>query len=347
MPGQRLSTARRWTLRRITLLPVFAFAWWVAFAGHVGCGIQIPIAEHVLGRRYKVWSAIVASERELSNWTGPLPSCFAVRTFQRLGNNVVQLIRVLTYCDVLGVREVYVAKNFLFFQRTFVAGNGVTVHVGESWNSHGVAAGHFFTPLLSVVRYNFRLVCGFFRDEFLKGLPHPNVSAELLYLHLRGGDIFSTFVHYLYAQPPCSYYLDAIKLDDAREAELVSEDSANPCFQLLKERGLRHVRGGVAWDFARLVYARRLVVSSSSFCRAAVALSPVAKQLYTFNYPWRDFGSHWNCVPERRFRELVMRNWTNSPDQVALIRNSSCFWMKVGLSMGFVQRSRARQGVLT
>lgn len=293
---------------------------------------EVPLVNHVVGRRLKLWLALQASEPWISNCSSSFPRVFVVRKFQRLGNNVVQLARVLTYCEVFGSREVCVPRNFLFFRRTFVTRNGVTVHVGEDSCPDVGAVGYFFTPLAkSVVRYDFRLMCSFFRDEMLRVLPTPNVSDNVLYLHLRGGDIFSTFVHYMYGQPPCSYYLEAVRLDGAEEIELISEDSANPCFDILVRHGFRHVPGTVAWDFARLVYAGRLVISASSFCRSALALSPRLKRLYTFNYPWWDFGSHWNCVPGEDFKEHVMRNWTNSPRQVAMMKNSSCFWRKISL----------------
>ena len=289
-----------------------------------------PVGSATYSSRWSLLQAI--AEREglsLTNYSMELVFGFRVRKFGRLGNNIVQLARVLCYCERLGVGHVFLPSEFLFFRRGFVTENGVEVHLGGVVPD-GVLSGFFFSPLGPFFPVNLKEMCGYFKSELLRCLPRPNVSDDVVYVHLRGGDIFSTFVHYLYAQPPCYYYLTAVKFEGVPDVELVSEDRQNPCFRLLVTRGFRHSPHSVEYDFARLVYARRLVISSSSFCRTAVYVSPVRKSLYTFNYPWVDVGSHWECAPDEAFREHVLGNWTNSPEQIKFILNSTCFWKKIG-----------------
>jgi hypothetical protein len=44
------------------------------------------------------------------------------------------------------------------------------------------------------------------KEEILSNLPAINIKSNDLYIHIRGGDIFTNFIAKSYAQPPLCFY---------------------------------------------------------------------------------------------------------------------------------------------
>ena len=67
----------------------------------------------------------------------------------------------------------------------------------------------------------------YLRDEILNNLPKINASKDELYIHIRSGDIFSTWIHRLYAQPPLCFYQKILKNFTFKKVILISEYKNN------------------------------------------------------------------------------------------------------------------------
>ncbi len=67
----------------------------------------------------------------------------------------------------------------------------------------------------------------------------PKPPATELVLHIRSGDIFSTYIHKHYVQPPLSFYkavvMDLVERRQIDRVRVVFEDRLNPCIDPLEE----------------------------------------------------------------------------------------------------------------
>ena len=109
-------------------------------------------------------------------------------------------------------------------------------------------------------------------------------------LHVRAGDVFRFWrpPHSGYAQPPLSYYLEAVEREQPARVWLVFEDRCNPCIpaaqMALQERGVEVLlqSGTLAEDLRLLLSATRLVAGRGSFAHMIAQLSERLRKVYFF-----------------------------------------------------------------
>jgi hypothetical protein len=124
----------------------------------------------------------------------------------------------------------------------------------------------------------------------------------------------------------------------------------NPCANLAIANGAVFKRADFMTDFATMVWARNLVLSRSSFARAALYLSPFPKNFYVFHgYPnlinarWNDFrtrflehGDHWECRASKEYLDLIVPNgtgaWNSDDAQRTMLLTDRCTWHRVRLA---------------
>jgi hypothetical protein len=261
------------------------------------------------------------------------PEVIDLVPWDRFGNNVFQFERVLAGSSHLGIYDVYVRRGFLFFNATFTTTHGVIVHQENCPLGGFILRGHFWwlpwsgdcfvvdRPVLSDT----------FRSEFLKAFRLDRTNRSTLYLHVRGGDIFTTNILSMYAQPPCRYYTEAIDLDGDRHNQvvLIAQDSQNPCLAMLMHKGYSWTPSPLQLDLGLLIYARRTVWSCGTFSQAVIDLAAVRQVYYTFACfqpsPYLD-AVHLECRPDAVYMRTVHSTWTKSDQQLQMMMTSrGCF----------------------
>jgi hypothetical protein len=309
--------------------------------------------------KFRSGPAMALCERDRKNYTQPLDAVVVVIS-GGFGNHFIQIITALAFSLVMKITVIYVMRRFLWIG----SNNLTTVH-----GVHVVPVKYFHSlqvPRERLVRMGWWAIdiwCADFsysyltteiRESLLRLLPPVKTDPEMIFLYLRGGDIWNNkfIVHRKYAQPPCRFYLDP--MHNFTKAYVIG-GTFNPCTDLLIKAGPQSEPYRGTWAMSRMVYSRHIVLAASSRSHAVLALSPFPKRFWVFDQQtewtrlpmwWRgysplQFGEGLNCVPSDQFRAAVFI-WRASFGQIQFILNSSCRWEPVPHGPSFQWISNGR-----
>ncbi|SFF18288.1 coagulation factor 5 8 type domain-containing protein [Methylobacterium sp. 13MFTsu3.1M2] len=163
----------------------------------------------------------------------------------------------------------------------------------------------------------------------------PAKPDDELLIHIRSGDIFSTWVAPTYPQPPLAFYQMVIRrlLAEGRIAriKMVFENRLNPVIPVLEawiaEIGvpLKTQSGSLIDDVAALMNGRYLVFGLGTFGPGVCQLSEHVEQVFYFASGW---PQHFKSIPTiGRVVEVLdvaggytkVGEWDNSPERRALM----------------------------
>ena len=145
--------------------------------------------------------------------------------FGRLGNNILQVLRAIHYGLTHNHNSVKIPGHKMFLNQE--------ISLNNTPDKQNIVKNNFFylkhfnmedpEPYI-MKKYFQKYVLPIFKVQpSLENLENTDV----LHIHFRGGDIFSSNPHKAYVQPPLSYYAGAAK--HYNEIKLVCEDASNPC----------------------------------------------------------------------------------------------------------------------
>lgn len=176
------------------------------------------------------------------------------------------------------------------------------------------------------------IITNYIRPLFNRLPTHvPEKPGDQLLIHIRSGDIFSTWVAPHYPQPPLSFYKLVIErlMAEKRIAsiKLVFENRLNPVIAELEahiaERGIPFTTqsGTLADDVAALVNGRYLVFGLGTFGPGVCHLSEHVEEVYYFASGW---PQHFRGIPTiGKIIEVIdladeytkVGEWDNSPER--------------------------------
>jgi hypothetical protein len=271
-----------------------------------------------------------------------------LRPFGRVGNQFATIINALIVCRAFGVRNLVIQKFETLFSRDFVTTLGINIWKNGSRTFNSFVRTHCWAwkGYRRCSSWLMKQAADSIRDEVLRLFPKPNISENTLVMNFRGGDIFqdeNAPGHQIYGQPCCQYYLDAMKRDDGHDnVLLMSEDLANPCIPYCINQGaIWHIHTSWRIDMAILLWARRIVLSRSTFMRPVMYLSPVTKVWYDFGglnitdcgcgkvwYYVQPFGPHWRCIPSNDYQRDIILSWNINKMRRIITENCTWVWIK-------------------
>ena len=251
---------------------------------------------------------------------------FNVVPFERFGNNLFQLLRIIKYCKVFHFHRIVIPKNFALLKRDFVSHN-ISFEIRTKTTAvNKLLKGQFYFPLRKFpipMDYS-----GFdcFREEFLSRIPNMSLHKDDLYLHIRSGDIFkSKRPHKNYGQPPLNYFVDIIKYKKWRKVYLISEDTNNPVAPYLIKRGASFTRNSFFKDITIILNSHNLAIGKSTLGLSLSYLNRNGlKTLFTFNLPTYRILPHYNCDPDEAFAIGIINRWKNFKFQQKILLTSKC-----------------------
>lgn len=160
----------------------------------------------------------------------------------------------------------------------------------------------------------------------------PTLAPDHLVIHLRGGDVFGPRKPASYGQPPLSFYTLILESEEWSAVTIVHEDSVNPVLPgILEAAAQRKIpvfqqSGSVYDDVAVLLTARRLVAGRGTFVPAIAGLSRAVERVYYFENKFSVFPARHDVEIVRvadangdYVRNVLSHNWSNSPEQRALM----------------------------
>ena len=211
----------------------------------------------------------------------------------RLGNNMLQLVRAIHYAVINSHTSIY-------FQHSLLSSNIITLENIENSNKSQIKDTFF-----SLKKYNIIDPEPYVMKEYFQKYIKPifKIQTEknhvtddkIVYIHFRGGDIFSSNPHKAYVQPPLSYYKNII--NDYDSSKLVCEDKKNPCInELLKQENVEYISNTLEKDLFILSNVSNLIIGFGTFGFLLYLMNPHLKNLF---------------VPDFFVNELPKGEWGN------------------------------------
>lgn len=251
-----------------------------------------------------------------------------------LGSNIQQLSNAIYYCESLGCKNIVVPQSFWFvpdhiLYRKF----GITIERSPyedtqrlcNKSTHGT-----FCSRQSIKRGVPMLVPknrhSAFKKDFLSIIPKVAVDDDGLYIHIRGGSIFSgTSPDRDKGQPPLCYYESIIEKWRFPRLYIIAEDRRNPVVDVLVAKYNAVLLNGTLENaVAYITNANNLVMSKSAFAIEVLWLSDKKKNmLFSWEEPVRKYRNFYH-EPTQFYSEAVTDNWKNTPEQREIMLNATC-----------------------
>jgi hypothetical protein len=214
----------------------------------------------------------------------------------RTGNNILQIIRAIHYAVIN-------SHNLIKFQQhSLLTSNMITLD-----NIDNIDNSHINDTFFSLKKYNLTDPEPYVMKEYFQKYIKPIFKIQTernnkivddnktIYIHFRGGDIFSSNPHKAYVQPPLSYYKNITRGYDI--IKLVCEDKKNPCInELLKQENVEYISNTLENDLSILSNISNLVIGFGTFGFLLYLMNPKIKNLY---------------IPDFFVNELPTGNWGN------------------------------------
>lgn len=217
----------------------------------------------------------------IQSWTG------------RTGNNILQIIRAIHYAIINSHNSIQFQKHSL------LTSNIITLENIENINKSQISDTFF-----SLKNYNIIDPEPYIMKEYFQKYVKPifKIKSNIIldddknvYIHFRGGDIFSSNPHKAYVQPPLSYYKNIINEYDI--IKLICEDKKNPCInELLKQKNVQYISNTLEKDLSSLSNVSNLIIGFGTFGFLLYLMNPYLKNLY---------------IPDFFVNELPRGNWGN------------------------------------
>lgn len=260
-------------------------------------------------------------------------TCIRIITGGRFGNHFNSFCTALFAAKTSGLKTIYVTKGFLLLPKSFVY-DDIFIKVKEkkffrktkiNCFSHKFFAIGFrnlnssdYKRLGSELRQDFATM-------FINSLPHVVIPNNSLVVHFRSGDIFNDgWVSRFYGQPPCNYYLDAIRSRNWSKVILVSEDRKNPCVNVVEKVAGEYKQRSFEEDLAIMLNAENFVISKGTLCKAIITISRKIKNVFAFHDARINKVNTFVCIATNTYAEVVLKKWFNNQIQREMILNSSC-----------------------
>ncbi len=250
--------------------------------------------------------------------------------FGRLGNNVLQLVNSIHYALLHRHDRIQIPSHPLLNTTQ------IKIPVEEGTPCSDIIRNEFFylsqlrIPLPSArtrKKYFQTYIKPIFRLDWER---QPAPDPKTLFIHIRGGDVFSPRPHTGYVQPPLVYYKRIIAEGSFDRVVVVSEDKRNPCVNALLELpNTIFQSGSLAEDLLFLSSAVYLAVGHGSFGILAYFLASDKTQMYVPEYacsPAPLAKEHMFIISDTSAQEeyicmiplpnyIRIGEWNNTPEQ--------------------------------
>lgn len=303
-------------------------------------GMTFPVRDlDANGKGNAGYDVIAATSEDMS---GPLIG-LDVNDNGAYGNSVVQYATAVEMAQTLGLKYIRAATGKLVKLNAPVVLGDITVLPGGAELPGGgcFLRGNFF------FRNHLRPALKNSTPQSYHDLVHDHVSqlyksvlakkiprqkTDELTIHIRSGDIFRTWIHADYVQPPLSFYQLVINqvVDKKRikRVRLVFEDRGNPvvdaleAFLLASNIPFSCQSGSAEEDIAALIDAPHMVYGVGTFGPAVCQFSDIVESVYYFSpdnsCPFKGIPNIGKIVHISDAGDYIKPGeWKNSPEQRA------------------------------
>ena len=259
---------------------------------------------------------------------------------------IVFLNKILFYCEVIGCEYIILNEDKFWFINKTNNINFKNIHIKLSkrnsfknscvlFNKPWKLYGNDYFNIKTPIRIQF------LRNQIINNLPKMVKNKYELYIHIRSGNIFNSYFHNNYAQPPLCFYLKAIKEFKFKKVVLIAKDTFNPIVTKLinKFPNIIFTNNNIKEDISMLLYAFNIVCSISSLLISILQLNQQFEFLWDYNiYKVEEKMNHYhfdfNKLPHNNFTVFRMEpsfnykekmyNWKHTKSQLKLMIKEKC-----------------------
>ena len=255
-----------------------------------------------------------------------------VEWFGRLGNNLLQLAHVLhlaeqTKSEVIVPDAAFLSRRQWDFRSG--AGTGCQIAVSSSF-FYSSACPMYLDKTVFPAAAKRSILQTHVLPAFTYSLEQPR---DVVVVHIRGGDVFSTSPPPTYTQPPAAFYRTVLQLPELAKLKIILcvEDFSNPVVEILQKDFRRRLTTVTDLSIAigTIVGAKHLVLGQSSFSEMLGMMAPNLESVYIPFCVGRediymDLRQHGWKVPGYCFQYdnyIPIDDWRNTADQLQLMTN--------------------------
>jgi len=238
----------------------------------------------------------------------------------RTGNNILQLIRAIHYANLYNYNLIQFKPHSLL--------NSNIIRLENIKNNNKLPISDTF---FSLKKYNIIDPEPYLMKEYFQKYINPIFKIQLknnntvikndksIYIHFRGGDIFSSNPHKAYVQPPLSYYKNII--NDYDIIKLVCEDKKNPCInELLKQENVEYISNTLEKDLSILSNVSNVIIGFGTFGFLLYLMNSHLQNLYIPDFfvnelPSGSWGNDIKVHVINLPNYIKVGDWKNSKDQ--------------------------------
>ena len=266
---------------------------------------------------------------------------FIIKTI-RFGNQIIALNNLIYYCEILGIKNIYLNSDINWFIKDDINTNKINISVipskkinCSSISTFCVKLVKFFYPI--IIKPKRRTII--LKEEIKKNLPKIITNNEDLYIYIRSGDSFKPFGNG-YTPVPYCFYQKVISNFKFHDIIIISEDKKSPITKKLLSDypKIKHQINSIEIDIATLINAYNLINSFSSFSQAAIAFNDNLKNLFEYEiYRLESAIIHLHYDIDKLDKEFTiyrmkpsedyiikMYDWKNSDVQRKLLFEEKC-----------------------
>ena len=125
----------------------------------------------------------------------------------------------------------------------------------------------------------------YLKEEIIKNIPQVTIEPKALYIHIRGGDVFTTHSFPYYTQPPLCFYEKVIDNNKFQNIYIISNDRRNVVLDALMNKYKNIIFNHIDYktDVAMLVHAFNVVASVSSFFLSSIKFNDNLQHLWEYD----------------------------------------------------------------
>jgi len=209
------------------------------------------------------------------------------------GNSLIIMNNALFLCEVIGCKNIILNKHpfkrrWLIKNPIYIEKLNITIIQDSKIDCKKSNILCFYQHFWNIFVPKFVLPqvrTEFIKSEILSNLPEVNINPDSIFVHIRGGDIFSSSPLKVYGQPPLCFYEKIINSHKFKNIYIVSQDNSNVIINILinKYKNIIHNKNNFEYDLSLLCHAYNIVLSVSSFVLSAIKLNDNLKEIWEYD----------------------------------------------------------------
>jgi len=208
---------------------------------------------------------------------------------ENFGNQLIQLNKVIFFCEILKCERIILNEDIFWFIKNKIIDKeyNMTIEVGKEidYRNKNIIIDYtnsfFWYFNVFEPRYRPEVI----KKELLNNLPKIIVNPNDLYIYIRSGDIFVSFLK-SYIQPPLCFYQELLNNYKFNKIYIISENTNNPVINklLIQFPKIIFHKNSLKLDISYLIYAYNLVGGFSTFISSIIIYNDNLKSFWYFNF---------------------------------------------------------------